>query len=743
MAQKKNCPYQILIKQFILLLCLVSTAKALDADFKNITSFNDVRVIKNINDTTYFLTSGGILRISDFNSPGKSLLNNDGLGTTNLFDIIIDSNNQLWVAGFGRLIRFDDNLSVQTLFRDRDDNLIGLYTLEDDADFIWVGTDRGLVLFAKNIDGGQIQDSYELFGDFNSSPRVLDIVISSDTIWIATSNGIAYSDKSDFNQLKSPINWKTFSRTDYPKLNSDTVNSIEIINGKIYAATNRAIVQIDISGDSLISLPFNGLTYARLTKNNDSLYYFVNDSSGGSMGVIIDNQTLIPGSISGLPSYPKVGLNGSSISWLADGSGGIYYSTSGNYIKYLYTGLLSNNVSDVSFVVLGADTLLTAGFREKNAAFLDNQEWNSLDLFRAGTKLMTDKSGDCWFGTEGEGLWRLGEGTFVNYDENNSTLLGNTDNPPFGLSFVYIRGLVTDGNYLYAGCYRAANGYPIAIADLNDLDNRSAWDSLGTADSIVNAFVVDLDVYGSQIAIGMETVGLYLYDFGKGHYDHSDDSVHLYTTSDGFLISNSIRKVKFSPDGVLWVGTNFGISRYDFGLEFFVDVPLPEGISSDITALEFDGRGNLWVGTVDGLAFWNATRSEFQIFNTTNSSLVSDKINDIHFEKHSGNLYVATTAGISSLLSYIGKPTAEIARVIAFPNPFLISNGNDFLSFNYSKAATVRLYTISGQLVNEFPVNLSWNGKNSFGNDVASGVYLFIITDKSGETAQGKFLLVR
>ncbi len=405
--------------------------------------------------------------------------------------------------------------------------------------------------------------------------------------------------------------------------------------------------------------------------------------------------------------------------------------------------MISNNVSDVSYVVLDSDTLLTAGFRDRDAAFLDNQEWNSLGIFRAGTKLLTDNSGYCWFGTEGEGLWRLGDGGFVNYDENNSTLLGNTDNPPFGLTFIYIRGLVADGDYLYAGCYRAANGYPVAIADLNDLDNRTGWDSLGIADGIVNAFVVDLDVYGNQIAVGMETVGLYLYDFGKGHYDHSDDSVHLYTTDDGFLISNSIRKVSFSPNGILWVGTNFGISRYDPGLEFFVDVPLPEGISSDITALEFDGRGNLWVGTVDGLAFWNATLSQFQLFNTINSSLVSDKINDVHFEKHTGNLYVATTGGISSLMSYIGKPTSEIARVIAFPNPFLISNSNDLLSFNYSKAATVRVYTASGEIVNEFPVNQSWNGKNSFGNNVSSGVYLFIITDNSGETARGKFLLVR
>ena len=132
-----------------------------------------------------------MIAITDNNQSGVTYNNQDGLGTNNITDIIEDSNGQKWITGFGRLIRFNADNSKQYMFFDNDNNLFPLYRLVDGGDFLWVGTDRGLVLFSKYIDDGQIQESYQLFGSLNPAPAVYDILLEGDSIFIATSNGLA------------------------------------------------------------------------------------------------------------------------------------------------------------------------------------------------------------------------------------------------------------------------------------------------------------------------------------------------------------------------------------------------------------------------------------------------------------------------------------------------------------------------------------------------------------------------
>jgi len=203
-----------------------------------------------------------------------------------------------------------------------------------------------------------------------------------------------------------------------------------------------------------------------------------------------------------------------------------------------------------------------------------------------------------------------------------------------------------------------------------------------------------------------------------------------------------VRVVKFSPDGILWVGTNLGLSRWDPGLEYFVDVELPSGVGSDVTSLEFEGRGGLWVGTTNGLAFRSAFSEQFETFTTGNSAILSDKINNVFWDQTTGDLYVSTTAGLSVVSSRIGQPTTDINSIVAFPNPFVIRSDADILNFNFAKSGEVRIFTLAGELITQFPIG-PWDGRNEKGQEVAAGVYLFVITNNNGDAGRGKILLVR
>jgi hypothetical protein len=280
---------------------------------------------------------------------------------------------------------------------------------------------------------------------------------------------------------------------------------------------------------------------------------------------------------------------------------------------------------------------------------------------------------------------------------------------------------------------------------MENMFDYSGWDSLGVADLLNDIFVVSMDYSRQHLAIGTETNGAYLYYVGPDPFDHTDDSVvHYREDPPYFLLSDDVTVVRFDPDGNLWVGTNLGLNWLDPGIERFVPINLPGGIGPEITDIEFDGRGNVWVGSKSGLARLDLIRDETESFTTLNSALLSDNVRSITFDSFTGRLFIGTDAGISYVRSEFGTPTNDIAEVVAFPNPFVISDGREKLNFNFARPALMRLFTIAGELILETTLTSDgWDGRNASGAEVASGVYLFLLTDEDGNIGRGKILLVR
>ncbi len=101
----------------------------------------------------------------------------------------------------------------------------------------------------------------------------------------------------------------------------------------------------------------------------------------------------------------------------------------------------------------------------------------------------------------------------------------------------------------------------------------------------------------------------------------------------------------------------------------------------------------------------------------------------------------------------LGAPPAAAAdnsAAHAFPVPFKPSLGQDRITFRALTAnATVRIYTITGQLVQTLSKHdpttqdLVWSPvANSAGQAVASGVYFFLVSG-DGSRASGKLMIIR
>jgi ligand-binding sensor domain-containing protein len=73
---------------------------------------------------------------------------------------------------------------------------------------------------------------------------------------------------------------------------------------------------------------------------------------------------------------------------------------------------------------------------------------------------------------------------------------------------------------------------------------------------------------------------------------------------DGFF-KGSVKSIAQTPDGLLWLGTEFGLLRFD-GVRPIVFQPPGQPLpSEDVWSLNGGRDGTLWIGTANGLAAWS------------------------------------------------------------------------------------------------------------------------------------------
>lgn len=112
-----------------------------------------------------------------------------------------------------------------------------------------------------------------------------------------------------------------------------------------------------------------------------------------------------------------------------------------------------------------------------------------------------------------------------------------------------------------------------------------------------------------------------------------------YNENNG-LSYNSVRHIVQDKNGFLWLGTFFGLNRFD-GYQFKSYMSLELGknklYNDDITALELDEDSrDLWIGTRKGLTLYQMDTNVFStFFNKKNdpNSLAEDEIRSVHVDK--------------------------------------------------------------------------------------------------------------
>ncbi len=114
------------------------------------------------------------------------------------------------------------------------------------------------------------------------------------------------------------------------------------------------------------------------------------------------------------------------------------------------------------------------------------------------------------------------------------------------------------------------------------------------------------------------------------------------------LADKSVRAIIQDRKGFIWIGTEFGISRFD-GIDLVNYLPNKKNSLSGsyITALAFDQKDNLWIGTQEnGVNKFKPSQNSFTTLKTSNSKLSSNQINTL-ISDSANIVWIGTDKGLN------------------------------------------------------------------------------------------------
>ena len=123
-------------------------------------------------------------------------------------------------------------------------------------------------------------------------------------------------------------------------------------------------------------------------------------------------------------------------------------------------------------------------------------------------------------------------------------------------------------------------------------------------------------------------------------------------TVENGLSQNSVAAIAQDKKGFLWLGTRYGLNRYDgSGFKIYKKNSNKANSLSDniIYSLIVDNEGVLWAGTTNGLNSFNEKTQTFEKFfaDPLNANSISDNSVNCLLQDSKNNIWIGTRTGLN------------------------------------------------------------------------------------------------
>ena len=175
----------------------------------------------------------------------------------------------------------------------------------------------------------------------------------------------------------------------------------------------------------------------------------------------------------------------------------------------------------------------------------------------------------------------------------------------------------------------------------------------------------------------------------------------------------------------------------------------------NVTSMEIDQRGNHWFLSANAGVHVLQENGRWinggYGYNTGNSNLLDNEIYSVAFDGESGRAYFSTPKGISILNTPFANPKENFSNIHIYPQPFNPNIHEKVVIQGLMDNSSVKILTITGQLVRELTFQTDdvqgyeaqWDGKDTAGDLVGSGVYILYLFSEEGVAATQKMAVIR
>ncbi len=630
----------------------------------------------------------------------------DGLSQSTIACILQDNKGFMWFGTQNGLNKYDGYTFTNYLYdSDNPASMLGSFVMEiteDSEGNLWIGTESGLNRYDRAIDGfirygHKINDPNSLGGD---EVRAI-LEDSRNNLWICTINGglnLFDRENEKFIQYKhDETNPNSLSSNDITAIFEDSRHNLWIgsMHGDLdlfdrengvfthYYYKNKKLSDTEIwsiAGDSegniWICTYRNGLykMYLNNTGDYDFIHYKndiydISSISGNAIFTVFEDskgRLWVGTENEGLnlfdrennrfirykaDYYSDEGLNNNSIwSIYEDRTGNLWFGTHAGGINMMpkfggYFRHYKNNPGDknslshnsvTSFcedarhhIWVGTDGGGLNLFDRKNGTFINFDRENSNLSNNTVLSIFEDSRGNLWIGTwdGGLNLFDRERGKFIQYTPENSNLCSNT-----------IFSIFEDHNgVLWVGAFFGGIGY--FDRALHTFINYTPENSNLSDDNIR---VVTEDSYGNLWVAGAQ--GLNLFDREKETFTlFTHDENDKKSLTPGYVLS-----ILESDDSTLWIGTTGGLNKFDRKNQNFIQFHIKDGLPDDaIKGIREDNTGNLWISTNKGLSMFNPETEEFKNYDVSDGLQDNEFYQCSHYKSVNGELYFGGVHGFN------------------------------------------------------------------------------------------------
>lgn len=542
-------------------------------------------------------------------------------------EIIVTKDNNILVGTYEGLNIYNAKEDRFDIILEQKDGILSscIYSIDEDINGnIWIGTELGLNKLSKD---------FKVLETYTSESEIYNIFCDDE-------NGFVWAGSDSSGLLK--IDTKTKEVTQY-------INDIEDENS-IPANQVGAIIR-DIKGNLWVGTT-NGL--ARYNEKNDSFDVYKNK--------VYDKNSLVYNDVRSIIEDRE------GVLWVGTYSGISIFDTESS-IKYYNAGLddgylLSENM--VHGIYEDDEGYLWIGSRTKGVNIIDRENNTSKSINMENNNVIQSNSinditgyKDFIFVATDAGVLKINkkENTIQNYNLEDG-LIGENVKDIF----------VCDKNYLWIGSTNGLN--------LLDIENDKIIDMTDYVDE--GSYVR----YVYQGQDGSYYIG-FLRDGGLGIIEPNSKETKYYKNIPNdktSISSNRIRYINEDSKGNIWIGTSYGLNKYDPKTKVFKRYTTSAGIANNtIYGVLVDDNDNIWVSTNKGISQIDTKNNTVNNLSVTDGLQGNEFNGNAAFKSKSGELFFGGINGLNAFYSEDVNSINNKSKVIF--DGFKV-NDKDYLDIN-------------------------------------------------------------